>query len=87
MNFDHQKVRFNRYKTRKSIDDDENDLFAEEKDDLTMLGTDRKALSHSSTTPAQRSTPTAISVSKKTDMYNVLFLCSLLLFVIFCLLA
>jgi hypothetical protein len=71
------KPQFNRYNTNrlhsrkpsknKPIEDDENDLFAEEKDDLTMLGTDKKAFSSSSITPAQKPSTTAVSLTKKTE--------------------
>jgi hypothetical protein len=71
------KPQFNRYNTTRSrskvlsntkpIEDEENDLFAEEKDDLTMLGTDKKAFSSLSTVPAQKPSKSAISLAKKTD--------------------
>ena len=72
------KPRFNRYKTNrfrpkgsaniKAVNDgDENDLFAEEKDDLTMLGTDKKAFSAASGSPEQKSSKTAVSLGKKSE--------------------
>jgi len=76
-NLDVKKPQFNRYNVtrlrskvafnKKPIEDDENDLFAEEKDDLTMLGTDKKAFSSSSTMPTQKPTTTAISLTKNTN--------------------
>jgi hypothetical protein len=74
---DVKKPQFNRYNVtqsrsripynKKPLQDDENDLFSEEKDDLTMLGTDKKAFSFSSTTPAQKPSTTAVSLNKKPD--------------------
>jgi hypothetical protein len=74
---DIKKPQFNRYNAtrfgskrsskRKSIEDDETDLFSEEKDNLTMLGTDKKAFSLSSTTPAQKPSTTAVSLNQKTE--------------------
>jgi hypothetical protein len=70
---DVEKPQFNRYNVvqpsfkRKPIEDEENDLFSEEKDDLTMVGTDKKAFSSSLTTPASKPTTTAVSLSKKTE--------------------
>ena len=70
---DVEKPQFNRYNVarpsfnRKPIEDEDNDLFSEEKDDLTMLGTDKKAFSASLTTPASKPTTTTVSLSKKTE--------------------
>jgi len=75
---DIKKPQFNRYNVtqlRSRIpfnkrfleEDNENDLFSEEKDDLTMLGTDKKAFSSSSTIPAQKPSTTAVSLAKKTN--------------------
>lgn len=74
---DIQKPRFNRYNVtkfnskktskKKSIDDDDNDIFTEEKDDLTMLGADRKAFSLSSAKSTQKPSTTAVSLNKKTE--------------------
>ncbi|CAF0821603.1 unnamed protein product [Adineta steineri] len=75
------KPKFNRYNTtrlhsrnpskKKSIEDDEDDLFSEEKDNLTMLGTDTKAFSSSSNKPIQKPSSTAISLNKRTEILNV----------------
>jgi hypothetical protein len=67
-----KKPRFNKYNTTrfpsKPIEDNENDLFSDEKDNLTMLGTDKKAFSLSSpTTPIQKPITTAVSLNKKTQ--------------------
>ena len=77
--FDVRKPQFNRYNTtrthsklsknKKSLEDDDNDLFSEEKDDLTMVGTDKKAFSSSLTTATSRPTTTTISLNKKTETY------------------
>jgi hypothetical protein len=70
---DVKKPQFNRYNitrpsfNKKSLEDDENDLFSEEKDDLTMLGTDKKAFSSSSTTPAPKPSTTVVSLTTKTE--------------------
>ncbi len=74
---DIKKPRFNRYNVtrlysktslnKKSLDDDENDIFSEEKDDLTLLGTDKKTFSSSSTIPAQKPSTTAISLTKNSN--------------------
>ena len=66
------KPRFNRYKTtrfrpKESVNDGENDLFSEEKDDLTMLGTDKKAFSAPSALLEQKSSKTAVSLGKKSE--------------------
>ncbi|CAF4092783.1 unnamed protein product, partial [Rotaria sp. Silwood1] len=76
-NFDVKKPLFNRYNVtrlhsktsfnKKPIEDDENDIFAEEKDDLTMVGIDKKTFSSSSTIPTEKPTTTAISLNKKTE--------------------
>ncbi|UJR15260.1 hypothetical protein I4U23_002215 [Adineta vaga] len=79
-NLDDIKPQFNKYKVTRSQskissnmktieDDNDNDLFSEEKDDLTMLGTDKKALS--STMSSQRPTSSAISLTKKTNNLNI----------------
>lgn len=74
---DDMKPRFNRYNVlgpsskpstpKKPIDDDDNNLFAEETDDLTMLGVDRSTFASPSNKPAQRPTSSAVSVSKKPE--------------------
>jgi hypothetical protein len=74
---DIKKPRFNRYNVtrlysktslnKKSLEDDENDIFSEEKNDLTILGTDKKTFSSSSTIPAQKPSTTAISLTKNSD--------------------
>jgi hypothetical protein len=74
---DIKKPRFNRYNVtrlysktplnKKSLEDDENDIFSEEKDNLTILGTDKKTFSSSSTIPAQKPSTTAISLTKNSD--------------------
>jgi hypothetical protein len=70
---DVRKPQFNRYNitrssfNKKSIEDDDNDLFSEEKDDLTMIGTDKKAFSSPSITSASKPSTTAVSLSKKTE--------------------
>ncbi|CAF1303232.1 unnamed protein product [Rotaria sordida] len=74
---DIKKSRFNKYNinrlhSKKSIDDDENDIFAEEKDNLTILGTDKKAFSSSLTTHhTEKPSTTAISLNKKTETLNI----------------
>jgi hypothetical protein len=74
---DEIKVRFNRYNNTRlrsaipskssAIEDDDNDLFSEEKDDLTMLGADRKAFSTTSTSVVEKPSSTAISLANKTE--------------------
>jgi len=74
---DIKKPRFNRYNVtrlqsktpshKKSLEDDENDIFSEEKDDLTILATDKKTFSSSSTIPAQKPSTTAISLTKNSE--------------------
>jgi len=74
---DIEKPRFNRYNVtrlqsktpshKKSLEDDENDIFSEEKDDLTILGTDKKTFSSSSIIPAQKPSTTAISLTKNSN--------------------
>lgn len=77
VDFDLKQPQFNRYNiarthskfpnNKKSFDhDDENDIFSEEKDDLTMLGTDKKAFSSSITTTASKPTTNAVSLKTKT---------------------
>ena len=71
---DVKKPQFNRYKVtqsysanKKSLEDDDNDIFSEEKDNLTMLGIDKKTFSSSSTISSSKPTSTAISLDKKTE--------------------
>ena len=74
---DARKPRFNRYnisrtrsrfpQNKKSFEDDDNDIFSEEKDDLTMLGTDKKAFAPSLTTTTSKPTTKAVSLSTKSQ--------------------
>ena len=74
---DDVKVRFNKYNStrlrsatpskNRPIEDNDNDLFSEEKDDLTMLGADKKAFSSASTSLTEKPTSTAISSTHKTE--------------------
>ena len=48
-------------------DDDDNDIFSEEKDDLTILGSDKKAFS--SAISSQKPTSTAVSLNKKSNKF------------------
>lgn len=74
-----RKPQFNRYNTtrthsklstnKRSVEDDDHDLFSEEKDDLTMVGTDKKAFSSSLITTTSKPTTTTISLDKKPETY------------------
>jgi len=70
------KPKFNRYNATqqfktKPIEDPDETLFNEEKDDLTMLGTDQKAYAPSSTSKTDKPTTTAVSLQKKSTSLNV----------------
>ncbi|CAF1039172.1 unnamed protein product [Adineta ricciae] len=78
--FDEIKPQFTQYnvarvqskissKKRATEDDDDNDIFSEEKDDLTMLGSDKKAFS--SAISSQKPTSTAMSLNRKSDNLNI----------------
>ncbi|CAF5147398.1 unnamed protein product, partial [Rotaria magnacalcarata] len=62
-------TRFNSMKSvnAKPIEDDDNDIFSEEKDNLTMFGTDKKAFSQSSTSPVPKPSTNAISLNKQAE--------------------
>ena len=74
---DVNKPQFNRYNVsrihstvstnKKFIEDDENDLFGEEKDDLTMLGTDKKVFSLSTISDKKPNPNVVSSLTKKTE--------------------
>ncbi|CAF1345369.1 unnamed protein product [Rotaria magnacalcarata] len=66
-------TRFNSMKSvnAKPIEDDDNDIFSEEKDNLTMFGTDKKAFSQSSTSPVPKPSTNAISLNKQAETLNI----------------